>query len=149
MDDGVVGMFPKSRAEMIVGTVGEWEGNLRADLRTAVPSVEGDGGLIMTRKGVSVPAEHFAKILEALRKLNGVAASRAVGGRIPKSAKVEVRVSLEPFENDVFCHVRTYYLANERPGQGIAVKARLLPELIALAEQMVETIDANASENAE
>ena len=133
---------------MIVGSVGEWQGTLRADLRTAVPSVDGGGGLIMTRKGVSIPVQQFRSVLEALQKLNGVAASRAIGGRIAKSPKVEVRVSLEPFEGDVFCHVRTYYVSNDSPGQGIAVKAHLLPDLIILAEQMVEAIEAKAWESA-
>lgn len=142
MNDDVIGMFAKSQSEMIVGSVGEWEGALRADLRTAVPSVEGDGGLVMTRRGVSIPAEQFQDILKAIRKLNEVEASRVIGGRITKTPKIEVRVSLEPFDNDVYCHVRTYYTNNDRPGNGIAVKATLLPELLELAEKMAEAIAA-------
>jgi hypothetical protein len=134
---------------MIVGTVGEWEETLRADLRTAVPSVDGDGTLIMTRKGVSVPVEKFVEIRIALKKLNEVAASRAIGGRISKSDKIEVRVSLEPFESNVYCHVRTHYVKNDKPGQGIAVKVQLLPELIALVDQMVEAIETRAWEGTE
>lgn len=147
-DDDVVGLFAKSSSEMIVGSVGEWEGALRADLRTAVNSVDGSGQLVMTRKGVSVPAQQFPEVVVALRKLNEVAASRAIGGRIAKSSSMEVRVSLEPFENDVLCHVRTYYTKNDRPGNGIAVKATLLPSLLELADKMVAAIEAKTAAGA-
>ena len=142
MGDDIVGMFAKSQSEMIVGSVGEWDGELRADLRTALPSVDGDGSLVMTKKGVSVPVGLFDEVVKALGKLNGLAASRAIGGRIPKGTGTEIRVSLEPYGGDVYCHVRTYFTKKESPGRGIAVRAAMLPQLIELAERMAEEIRA-------
>ena len=138
----VVDAFPKSRTEMLVGSVEPYEGEIYAHLRIAIPDATQEGEWVRTRKGVTVQIDEFQKVLKALKKLDSVAASRAIGGRIPKGKNMEVRVYLEPFKGDVYCHVRTIYLKDDKPGKGIAVKAELLPKLIDLATKIQKAIDA-------
>lgn len=141
-DKGViVDAFPKSRTEMIVGSVEPYEGRVLAHLRVAIPDATQEGEWVRTRKGVAVDIAEFPKVLGALRKLDGVAASRAIGGRISKGKRAEIRIYLDEFRGDVYCHVRTFYSSDDKPGKGIAVKAELLPTLIDLAERMQKAID--------
>lgn len=142
----VVDAFQRSRTEMIVGSVEPYEGRMLAHLRTAVPDAGQEGEWVRTRKGIAVEIEEFHRIVEALRRLDSVAATKAIGGRISKSKNMEIRVYLEPFKGEIYCHVRTIYLKDDRPGKGVSVKAELLPSLIELAEKVQKAIEAKSWE---
>lgn len=146
MSECIVGAFPKSKTQMILGTISPYEGRVLAHLRTAVPSAETEGEWVRTRQGVAVAIRDFPEILSALKRLSDVAAANAVGGRIKKGSNIEIRVLLEPFQGDIYCHVRQYYVKEDKPGSGIAVKAHLLPELIDLASAMVTAINGRCWE---
>lgn len=145
----VVDAFQRSRTELIVGSVEPYEGKMLAHLRTAVPDAGQEGEWVRTRKGVAVDIDDFHRVLEALRKLDSVAASKAIGGRVQKNKNMEIRVYLEPFRGDVYCHVRTIYLKDDKPGKGVSVKAELLPSLIDLAEKIQKAIEARTWEKSE
>jgi hypothetical protein len=145
----VVGAFPRSKTEMILGTISPYEGRVLAHLRTAVPSAEAEGEWVRTRKGVAVDIDEFPEILAGLQRLSGVAATTAVGSRIKKGSNLEIRVLLQPFQGDIYCHVRQYFVKDDKPGKGIAVKAHLLPELIDLATSMMDAIDNRCWEKGE
>jgi len=138
----IVDAFPKSRTEMILGYIGAYQGRDLAQLRVVVPDAQQEGEWVRTHKGVAVDVTEFHKIVDALRRLDAVAANRAIGGRIAKSKNMEVRIYLEPFNGEVYCHVRTVFLKEDKRGKGVAVKADLLPSLIQLAEKIQKTIDA-------
>ena len=141
MGECIVDAFPKSKTEMIMGTISPYNDRVLAHLRTAVPSVETEGEWVRTRKGVAVEISQFPEILAALERLSDVAATSAVAGRIKKGRDIEIRVLLQPFQGDVYCHVREYFVKEDKPGRGIAVKAHLLPQLIDLAGAMKDAID--------
>lgn len=140
MRECVVGAFPRSRTELVAGVISPYQDKIYAHLRTMAPSAEGDGEWIRTKRGVALEVDMFEEVLKGLRKLESVAASSVVAARIPKGKDLEVRVYLEPFKNDVYCHVRKYYIKNDRYGSGIAVKVQLLDELLGLAEAMQKAI---------
>ncbi len=145
----VVDAFQRSRTELIIGSVEPYEGEMLAHLRTAIPDAGQEGEWVRTRKGIAVDIAEFYRILEALRKLNSVAATKAIGGRVQRNKNMEIRVYLEPFRGDVYCHVRTIYLRDDKPGKGVSVKAELLPSLIDLAEKIQKAIEARTWEEAE
>ena len=145
----VVDAFQRSRTELIIGSVEPYEGEMLAHLRTAIPDAGQEGEWVRTRKGIAVDIAEFYRILEALRKLNSVAATKAIGGRVQRNKNMEIRVYLEPFRGDVYCHVRTIYLRDDKPGKGMSVKAELLPSLIDLAEKIQKAIEARTWEEAE
>ena len=141
-DEVIVDAFPRSRTEMVLGYIAPYKGKDLAQLRVVIPDAQQEGEWVRTRKGVAVETSEFHLIVDALRRLDEVAANRAVGGRVPKGKNMEIRVYLEPFNGEVYCHVRTVYLKDDKPGKGVAVKAELLKSLIELAEKIQKAIEA-------
>ncbi len=109
-----------------------------------MPSATDEGEWIRTNKGVSIVADRFDEIRDAVRKLCEVAGTDVVVARIERGRDEEIRVGINEFRGDLYCYVRIFF---REAGQGwspskkgVSVPTSRLADLDELVDEMAQAI---------
>jgi len=139
-------IFSKSSKEAIGVSLKIWKEQLRVDIRTYVPVI-GEEGLMATPKGISLTAEKYPELLQAVRALGDVMSNDKVVARISKNENQEIRVGVNTFRNMPLIYIRTF---TKKKGdadewspsrKGISIKVDLYPRLLEAVESLQDQIN--------
>jgi Transcriptional Coactivator p15 (PC4) len=98
-----------------------------------------------TTKGIALPIEKLADVLEAVQELRALAPKAGVAAKLVKNGREEVRFSVVEWKGTTKADIRTYFArdgADERSaGRGVRFNLGLLPEI----ERGLESLDRAAN----
>jgi len=150
-EGNLISIFAKSSQEAVGVSLNEWRGQIRIDIRIYVPLLE-DDSLIPTKKGISLKADLFPQLLEAIKGLGNVMSSEKEVARIKKSSTEEIRIGVTTFKDIPLIYLRTYTLFGSDPPEwrptrkGVSLKVDLYPKLYEAIEKVeVELKKLNTS----
>ena len=142
----IVASFRKSANEVVCIGLNEWRGETWIFVRIYVPSVDYEGAFIRTKKGVSLPAERYPELREAIENLGDVFSPETVVAALPKSDGAEVRVGFNEYKGHRLIYVRTFLRPSDGAEEwiptrkGVSLKVdqypRLLDGIRALGERL-------------
>ncbi|MFC1499958.1 transcriptional coactivator p15/PC4 family protein [Candidatus Zixiibacteriota bacterium] len=145
MDEIIVGGFLKNASEMVAGVIAPFNNKLLVHLRIFIPSAVEEGDWLPTQKGVSISADRFLEVAEAIRSLTDVAGTDVTVARIPRDRKTEIQVGVSEFKGNVLCNVRQFFQNEEGSWlptkKGISLSTSRLPDLLGLVSQLEEKLD--------
>jgi hypothetical protein len=145
----IVDKFRKNAREIVCIGLSEWHGETWMFVRIYVPSVDYEGAYIRTKKGVSLPANRYAELRDAIDSLGEVFSPETVVAALPKGENSEIRVGFNEYKGQRLIFLRTFLRpadggAEWIPTQkGVSLKVeqypRLLDGVLALGERLGET----------
>jgi len=110
----IVARFRKSANEIVCIGLNEWHGETRIFVRIYVASVDYEGAFIRTKKGVSLPANRYPELRDAIESLGEVFSPETVVAALPKGENSEIRVGFNEYKGQRLVFLRTFL----RPADG-------------------------------
>lgn len=138
MDEIVIEGFPKNRTTVVVGLLNEHNGRLLVHVREMNASVT-EAGWVHGR-GVALEVDRIWELLDAVKRLEDVAAPDRVVGKIPVG-RDQIRIGVQSWRGDLYAYVRRFYPDGDdfKPTQqGVNIKTHLIEDLIALVDRTGE-----------
>jgi len=138
-------LFTKSSKEAIGVGLNEWQGKIRVDIRTYVQAI-GENGLLPTKKGISLPIEHYPQLLEAIRQLGDVMSAEKTVACIRKSTREEVRIGITKFKGIPLIYLRTFANYGSESTElkptkkGVSIRVDLYPKLLEAVEALGQEV---------
>jgi len=132
----IVASFRKSASEVVCIGFNEWRGQTRIFVRIYVPSVDYEDAFVRTKKGISLTADKYPQLRDAIENLGNVFKPETVVAVIPKTYREQVRVGFNEFRGQRLVYVRSFVRISEDKDdwvptrKGVSLRVEQYPKLL-------------------